>query len=74
MAKECWRALPFVMQAVNVGDGDFRKLLISDIGETPKIDPIHFSDGRFITHAETANAAVLAEIVMVFLCVEQILR
>ena len=62
-----------VMEPVNIGDGNFCKLLVRDIGETPEIDAIHFAEGRFIADAKAANAAVLAEIVMVFLCVEQIL-
>jgi hypothetical protein len=66
--------LPFVMQSVDVGNWDSRKLLVADIDEASKIDPIYFSDGRIVSNAKSADTAIFAEIVMILLRVKQILR
>jgi hypothetical protein len=66
-------ALPFVMQSVDVSNGDLRKLFVGDIGKASKIDSVHLPDRRFVPDTETTNSTVLAEVVMVLFCVEQIL-
>lgn len=73
MGEECGIALPVVVAPVNLSDGNPRKLFVRDIFKAAKVDSVHFADGRFIADTEGAHAAVLTEIVVILLGVEQLL-
>jgi hypothetical protein len=72
MAKELGRSLPPVIATVHIGDGDARQLFVRDLFQTPDIHSVHLSYRRFGSDPEGAHAAVLAEVVLVLLGIEDI--
>lgn len=61
------------MLSVNVRDRDARQFDFRYSFEATKIDAVHLSDGRLRADSECADAAVLAEVVLVLADVEQVL-
>ena len=73
VAKELRCTLPVVVAAVGVGDGQGGQLFVGDASEAPQVDPVHLSNGRLGSDAKGTNAAMLAEVVLVLLGVEEVL-
>ena len=63
-----------VIQSIDVGDRNTREFFFRDTFEAPKVDAIHDTDGRFGADTVGAHTTDLAEVVLVFLRVEQVLR
>lgn len=63
-----------VILAVNVRNGDARQFFIGHVVEATQVDAVHDSDGGLGAHAIGTHAAELAEVVLVLLRVEQVLR
>jgi len=63
-----------VRPAVNVRDGNPRQLFIGYVFKAPEIDTVHDSDGRLGAHTIRTHATPPAEVVLVLLCVEEVLR
>jgi hypothetical protein len=64
--------VPVIVFAVSVGDWGSRELLRGDVLQTAQIDTINSTLPGNISYGERAHATVLAEIVLVAHCIEQI--
>ena len=64
--------MPVVVLAVNVNDRGGCKLFRCCVFQAPQINPINLTNLRHGANAKRPHAAVLAEIVLVALGVEQI--
>ena len=72
MTRELRLALP-IAAAIDVGDGQAREFCLGDATQATQVDSIHLSDGRLGPNAERTHTTVLAEVVLVLPCVEQVL-
>lgn len=74
MAEKLRCALPPVVATINVCDGNLCQFFVEDIIEAHDVDSVHLADRRFVSNPEASYTTVLAEVVVVLLGVEQILR
>jgi hypothetical protein len=72
MRKERRSFLPPVVQPVNVGDRQLGKFFLRDALQAPHVDAVHLSDWSRIANTEGTHATVLAEEVLIRLCVEEV--
>src|SRR5687768_1682952 len=72
--KELRGIRPAIVAAVDVGDRNLRVLLVRDVLEAADVHAIHLADRRIVADAESAHAAMTAEVMKVLLRVEDVLR
>src|SRR5580765_2748068 len=72
MAHGCRRRIPALVQAIDIGDRQFRELLLREL-EAAQIHAVHLADRRLIADAEGAYAAAATEVVLVLLAAEEVL-
>ena len=73
MLEEIGRLLPFVA-TIDVGNGHPGQLFLGDVFQAAQVDAIHLADRRVVPDSKGADAAALAEVVVIVSRVEHVLR
>src|SRR5205085_12694674 len=68
------RRIPAIVQAVDVGNRHLGQRLVRDVLEAAEIHAVHLADRRVVAHAKGTHATAPAEVVLVPLAAEKILR